>query len=94
VSRRNGASPVYTAARGQGPQDGFSEYEFFGSTPGVPEPRWGDYGAAATDGRVIWFASEYTGQACTFEVFKDDPTCGGTRTTLANWYTRISAYRP
>ena len=40
----------------------------------------------------IWVANEYIGQTCTNAQYLADPvgTCGGTRTLLANWYTRIS----
>ena len=68
-----------------GPQDGFAGYRPFGT-----RPRWGDYGAAATDGKTIWFASEFTAQTCTYAAYLVDPTCGGTRGALGNWATRIT----
>lgn len=37
-------------------------------------------------------ANEYIGQSCTLSEYLSAPVgeCGGTRTLLANWYTRIS----
>ncbi len=93
----NGTGTVNIAAAGLGSQDGFTEYKFyspFGN--GVTRPRWGDYGAAVPVGNTIWIASEYIGQTCTFAQpeagFNPSQfgSCGGTRTALANWYTRIS----
>jgi hypothetical protein len=61
-----------------------------------PRPRWGDYGAAAADGSSIWIASEYIGQTCTLAQYLEAPvgSCGGTRTALANWFTRILRLTP
>jgi hypothetical protein len=84
--------PVRVAAKGKGPQDGFSEYDFF-SSPDPAQPRWGDYGAAVTDGRSIWLASEYIDQTCKLAEFAADPTCGGTRGALGNWGTRVTRIR-
>ncbi len=39
---------------------------------------------------LIWIASEYIGQTCTFEQYLADTTCGGTRTLLANWGTFVT----
>ena len=87
-----GAGPVHVAADGVGPQDGFTEYLQFSK-----RPRWGDYGAAATDGNSIWIASEYIGQTCTFAQYNAPSsasgrrfTCGETRGTLGNWGTRVT----
>lgn len=93
VDPDRGAGDVQIAAAGLGPADGFSGYKAFGDPP---RPRWGDYGAAATDGNAIWIASEYIGQTCTLEEYVATPfgSCGGTRTSLANWYTRISKVIP
>jgi hypothetical protein len=97
----NGTSDVHIAGEGLGPSDGFTSYKAFVGDP--PRPRWGDYGAAVTDGTDIWFASEYIAQTCTFEEYTagvtteslgDFGSCGGTRTSLANWSTRISAITP
>ena len=90
-----GAGDVHVAAEGAGPQDGFSEYRPLSLPVGI-RPRWGDYGAAAVDGHSIWIASEYIGQTCTLAQYEMAPVgqCGGTRTSLANWATRISEITP
>ncbi|MBC9822152.1 hypothetical protein [Terrabacter sp. MAHUQ-38] len=84
-----GTAAVHIAREGVGPQDGFSGYKAFGNPP---RPRWGDYGAAAVDGTTVWTASEYIAQSCTLAQYQAAPfgSCGGTRTALANWGTRIS----
>jgi hypothetical protein len=91
--------PIHIAAEGPGPDDGFTSYKAFVGNP--PRTRWGDYGAAVTDGETIWIASEYIGQTCSYSEYYPDPpnlagfgTCGGTRTSLANWFTRISKLTP
>lgn len=82
-----GAGEVHIASAGLGPQDGFSEYG--------GRPRWGDYGAAATDGKSIWLATEYIGQTCTVAQYVATAgSCGATRTSLANWGTRITKVTP
>ena len=81
---------IQIAAPGAGPWDGFTSYVVYGSG----RPRWGDYGAAAVDGRTIWIASEYVAQTCTYAAYLLDPTCGGTRAALGNWSTRISQITP
>ena len=90
---RAGAGAIHVAKAGVGPQDGFTGYKAFGNPP---RPRWGDYGATAVDGRTIWIGSEYVGQTCTLAEYRAEPfgSCGGTRTALANWHTRISLIRP
>ena len=90
---RSGAGDIFVAKAGVGPQDGFTGYKAFGDPP---RPRWGDYGATAVDGNTIWIASEYIGQTCTLAQYQTAPfgSCGGTRTTLANWGTRISLIKP
>lgn len=89
-----GFGEIYIAAMGQGVQDGKTEYPDL--TGGNYRPRWGDYGAVASDGRSIWIASEYISQTCTLEEYIQPPfgTCGGTRTQGTNWATRISQIRP
>ena len=85
-------SPLQVAGAGVGPADGFTGYE-----PFVPDriERWGDYSAAvSTPGGTVWMANEYIAQSCTVAEYQADTTCGGTRTTLANWSTRVSAVRP
>ena len=56
---------VQIAAKGAGPNDGFS-----GTALGGYRTRWGDYGAAATspDG-MLWVANEYIAQTCTLDTF-------------------------
>ncbi len=85
-----GVGDIHVAAEGLGPSDGFTSYKAFVGDP--PRTRWGDYGAAAMDGNTIWIASEYIGQTCTLAEYEASPfgSCGGTRTALGNWATRIS----
>lgn len=82
--------PIRIAAPGLGVDDGFTSYKAFVGDP--PRTRWGDYGAAVTDGTDIWIASEYIAQSCTLAEWLTAPIgdCGGTRTALANWATRIT----
>ena len=91
----SGAGNIHVAAAGLGPQDGFSGYNAF-SGSGVARPRWGDYGSAFTDGNKIWIASEYIAQTCTLTQYLTGAigSCGGARTSLANWATRISGVTP
>jgi len=56
-------SDIHVAAAGLGPTDGFTSYRAFGPPF---RTRWGDYGAAVTDGTSVWLASEYIAQTCTF----------------------------
>ncbi|MDX6250536.1 MAG: hypothetical protein QOF10_3896 [Kribbellaceae bacterium] len=91
ISENGSVGPIHIASKGLGPDDGFSGYNAF--TNGAPRTRWGDYGAAASDGNTIWIASEYIGQTCTLAQYADFASfgsCGGTRTALANWYTRLT----
>jgi hypothetical protein len=84
---------VHVAVEGLGPTDGFTSYKAEVGDP--PRTRWGDYGAALTDGASIWIASEYIGQTCTLtQALADGFSCGGTRTSLGNWDTRISKLAP
>lgn len=84
-----GAGDVHVAAAGIGTDDGFTGYRptsSFGS-----RARWGDYGSAATDGTDIWTASEYINNTCTLsEYLASNFTCGDSRSSQANWSTRIS----
>jgi hypothetical protein len=91
---RNGTGAVHLARAGVGPQDGFSGYRLAPDDP-APDPRWGDYTGTAVDetGR-IWFEAEYIAQTCTLTQFAADTTCGGTRTTSANWATFIGRITP
>ncbi|HEY4956303.1 MAG TPA: hypothetical protein VII31_00690, partial [Caldimonas sp.] len=85
---------IRIAADGKGPDDGFTGYEAF--NPGTSRARWGDYGAAVVDNGEFWIASEYIGQKCTFAQYVASPfgSCGGTRVSLGNWYTRLSRVTP
>lgn len=87
-----GVGAVQMAAEGRAPQDGFTEYPPIGGN----RPRWGDYGAAAVDGQNVYLASQYIEQPpCTLANFiATNFTCFGTRSTLANWSTRVSKFAP
>ena len=80
---------VRIISEGVGPQDGFSATVSLGGG----RPRWGDYGAVAMDGDTLWLASETIEQSCTFDEWLTGAigSCGGTRTALANWATRVTA---
>jgi hypothetical protein len=88
---KSGVGSIHVAAAGVGPDDGFTSYVAEVGSP--PRTRWGDYGAAVIDGSKLWIASEYIGQSCTLaQWLSSSPlgSCGGTRTALANWGTRIT----
>ena len=88
-----GAGDIHIAGAGVGPQDGFSGYRAFNNPA---RPRWGDYGATAVVNGTVWVASEYIAQSCTLAQYESTPfgSCGGTRATLGNWSTHISAITP
>jgi hypothetical protein len=89
-----GVGTVQVAAQGIGPADGFSGTAVF-NAPHPARPRWGDYGAAVVDGANIWIASEYIAQTCNLSQYvATGASCGGTRTALANWATRITEVNP
>ena len=99
IASNGSVGPLHVAGAGLGPTDGFTSYKAFVGDP--PRTRWGDYGAAVTDGNTIWIASEYIAQTCTYAQFYPSPpstagfgSCGETRTTLANWATRVSKLTP
>ena len=94
INADGSVGPIHVAAAGLGPDDGFTSYKAFVGDP--PRTRWGDYGAAVTDGSSIWIASEYIAQTCTLTQYLTGAigSCGGTRTALANWATRISKLNP
>jgi hypothetical protein len=94
LDAHHGTGDVHVAAAGLGPDDGFTSYKAQVGDP--PRTRWGDYGAAVTDGSSIWIASEYIAQTCTLAQYASTPfgSCGGTRTALANWATRVSKVTP
>jgi hypothetical protein len=91
LDAKAGAGEVHVAQAGAGPWDGFTGIPYLGDN----RPRWGDYGAAATDGSTIWTASEYIAHTCTLSEYLTAPLfqCGGTRGALSNWATRISAFK-
>ena len=86
--------PIHVAGAGAGPTDGFTSYKAFVGEP--PRTRWGDYGAAVTDGSSIWLASEYIAQTCTLDQYLTGAigSCGATRTSLGNWSTRLTKLNP
>ena len=89
LSAAGSVGPILVLAEGVGPEDGFTGYRGFDGEVS----RWGDYGAAAVDAAGnLWFGAEWIGQRCTFAEYQAAPfgQCGGTRTALANWSTRIS----
>jgi hypothetical protein len=90
IDDRGRVGPIRFAAAGVGVDDGFTSYKAFVGEP--PSARWGDYGAAVTDGRDIWLASEYIASTCTLAEWLTGSigSCGGTRTALGNWATRVS----
>lgn len=90
IDDRGRVGPLHIAAAGLGVDDGFTSYKSFVGDP--PRTRWGDYGAAVTDGDEIWIASEYIAASCTLDEWVTGAigSCGGTRTALANWATRLT----
>jgi len=94
IDASGAVGPIHVAAAGLGPDDGFTSYKAFVGDP--PRTRWGDYGAAVTDGNAIWIASEYIAQTCTLPQYLSGAigSCGGTRTSLGNWSTRLSKLTP
>jgi hypothetical protein len=99
IDANGSVGPIHVAAQGLGPADGFTSYKAFVGDP--PRTRWGDYGAAVTDGNDIWIASEWIAQTCTLAQYYPSPpslagfgSCGATRTTLGNWSTRVSKLTP
>jgi hypothetical protein len=90
----NVVGAVHIAADGVGVDDGFTSYKAFVGNP--PRTRWGDYGAAWIDGTDVWIASEYIGQTCSLTQYIGTPfgSCGATRASLGNWYTRITTLTP
>jgi hypothetical protein len=93
---RRGPEAIRVASLGKAPQDGFSGYKAFADEGANPRPRWGDYSAASVVGGDVWIANEYIGApGCTLAQYQATAfSCGGTRTALANWTTRISLVRP
>src|SRR5262245_53557231 len=75
-----GAGDIHIAAEGVGLDDGFTSYKAQVGNP--PRTRWGDYGAAAVDGKSIWIASEYIAQACNYTEWGGPFFVGGTGDNL------------
>lgn len=94
ITDKGKVGPIHIAAEGAGPSDGFTSYKAL--VGDSPTARWGDYGAAVTDGRSIWIASEYIAQSCSLDIWLSGAigSCGGTRTALGNWATRLSKLNP
>jgi hypothetical protein len=94
IDAKVGVGDIHFASEGLGVADGFTSYKAFVGNP--PRTRWGDYGAAALDGSSIWVASESIEQTCTFAQYTTGAfgSCGGTRTSLGNWGTRITKITP
>jgi hypothetical protein len=102
INDNGSVGPIHVAAAGLGPDDGFTSYKAFVGDP--PGTRWGDYGAAVTDGNSVWIASEYIAQTCTFEAWlfgaggigacSDAAHPTGSRTSLMNWSTSLSKLNP
>jgi hypothetical protein len=66
IDAKVGVGPwnVVPGGAGQAQDDGFTSYKSQVGNP--PRTRWGDYGAAAVDGKSIWIASEYIAQPCLY----------------------------
>jgi hypothetical protein len=94
IDAQVGVGDIHIAKAGLGPDDGFTSYKYYVGDP--PRTRWGDYGYTAVVGNSIWIASEYIGQTCTLAQYESTPfgSCGGTRSSLGNWDTRISKVTP
>ena len=94
IDAKGTVGPIHVAAAGVGVDDGFTSYKAFVGDP--PRTRWGDYGAAVTDGNTIWIASERIAQTCTLTEYLTGAigSCGETRTALANWSTQVSKLNP
>ncbi len=89
VGLHKAPSVIRVAAKGRGPDDGFT-----GLWVGGNRPRWGDYGYAAPGrGGSVWFAAEYIAQRCNYHTFLNDTSCGNTRSFFANWSTRVTQLR-
>ena len=90
-------SSVAVTVRGAAPLDDFCQYNFFncaGAATPTARPRYGDYSWAAFMNGAVYIADEAVSSSCSFAQFKQDPSCGGTRTVYSNWSTRISVVTP
>lgn len=92
IDEVTGVGEVHMIREGQSTQDGFTEYPPIGGN----RPRWGDYGAAAVDGRNVYLAGQYIEQPeCTLTEFINTGfECFGYRTIFANWSTRVTKLTP
>jgi hypothetical protein len=54
-----GVGDIYVAALGARPDDGFTPHPPL-TAPNLARGRWGEYGAAALDGKSIWIAAPPT----------------------------------
>jgi hypothetical protein len=66
---------------GAAADDGFSGYKQQ-NFPNALRSRWGDYGAAAVDGKSIWIASEYIAGACDYTTWGGPFFAGGSGDNL------------
>jgi hypothetical protein len=82
IDAKAGAGPwnVVPGGEGQAQDDGFTSYKAQVGSP--PRTRWGDYGAAAVDGKSIWIASEYIAHACSYTTWGGPFFAGGTGDNL------------
>jgi hypothetical protein len=82
IDAKAGAGPwnVVPGGEGQAQDDGFTSYKAQVGSP--PRTRWGDYGAAAVDGKSIWIASEYIAHACSYTTWGGPFFVGGTGDNL------------
>lgn len=71
---------VVNGGTGAAPDDGFTSYKAQVGDP--PRTRWGDYSAAAVDGKSIWIASEYIAAACNYTDWGGPFFVGGTGDNL------------
>jgi hypothetical protein len=75
-----GAWNVVPGGTGAAPDDGFTSYKAQVGNP--PRTRWGDYGAAAVDGKSVWIANEYMAGACSYTDWGGPFFAGGTGDNL------------
>jgi hypothetical protein len=91
------ANAISLTAAGAAPLDDFCQYDFFncaGTPTPTARPRYGDYSMAAYSGGAVYVANEVVSARCSYAAYNKDQTCGGTRSPLSNWSTRISAVTP
>lgn len=71
---------IVPGAEGQAVDDGFTSYKALVGSP--PRTRWGDYGAAAVDGRNVWLANEYVSSNCDYNAWGGPFFTGGSGDNL------------